>query len=254
MRSRGVLVLSAIVVPCILGHLAPVYAQLPSALSASDVAVACAPSLTVTPERAPVRSLRIVGAQDTVPRALFGMRDLVVISGGTQQGLQLDQQYAIRRAFVFGRPLKGQVQTIHTTGRLRVVAVNDMTAIAQIEHVCDGVIAGDYLEPFVAPTPPSASPESASGNLDFSSLGRVLFGDEERRIAGPGDFMMLDGGGATLAPGARVAVYRDLQTTGVPLTAIGEGVIVSITNGAPVMRVTTARDAVRGGDYVVPHK
>ena len=46
---------------------------------------------------------------------------------------------------------KGDLQTIHTTGWLRIVAVNDTTAIAQIEHVCDGVIAGDYLEPFVAP-------------------------------------------------------------------------------------------------------
>ena len=214
MRSRGVLVLSAIVV---LGHAASVYAQSAPALSAADVAVACAPSLTVVPERPPVHNLRIVGAQDTVPRTLFGKRDLVVISGGTSEGVQLDQRYAIRRAFVFGRSSKGQLQTIHTTGWLRIVAVNDMTAIAQVEQVCDGVIAGDYLEPFVATAPLSASSGSAPANLDFSSLGRVLFGDEERRIAAPGDFMMLERGGAAIAPGTRVAVYRDLQTTGVPL-------------------------------------
>lgn len=252
MRSRGVLVLSAIVV---LGHAASLCAQSPAAaLSASQVAAACAPSLAVIPERAPVHTLRIVGAQDPVPRTLFGVRDLVVITGGTRAGLQLDQQYAIRRAYVFGRPSKGQLQTIHTTGWLRIVAVNDMTAIAQIEEVCDGVLAGDYLEPFVAPAPSPASNEGAPGTLDFSSLGRVLFGDQERRIAAPGYFVMLDRGNAPLAPGTRVAVYRDLQTTGVPLAPIGEGVIVSMANGTPVMRVTTARDAVRIGDYVVPHK
>ncbi|MSO46322.1 MAG: hypothetical protein EXQ59_06115 [Acidobacteria bacterium] len=252
MRSRGIFVLSAIVVPCVLGLPASVYAQSPSALSASDMAAVCAPSLTAMPAPAS-HGLRIVGAQDTMPLVLFGPRDLVVISGGAQHGLQLDQQYFIRRAYVFGRPAKGQAQTIHTTGRLRIVAVNDMTAIAQVEQVCDGVTAGDYLEPFVAPAPSSASTESAPGSLDFSSLGRVLFGDEQRWLAAPGDFMMLYGGSASLAPGTRVAVYRDLQTTSVPLTAIGEGVIVS-TNGAPAMRVTTARDAISRGDYVVPHK
>src|SRR5712671_4501106 len=178
MRIRRALVLSAIVVPCMLGHALSVRAQSPSAtLTGSDVALACAPSLTFTPDGAPAHALRIVGAQDTVPRGLFGTRDLVVVSGGSSAGLQLNQQYAIRRTYAFGRPSKGKIQTIHATGSLRIVAVNDTTAIAQLEQVCDGVLAGDYLEPFVAPASPSVSAESAPGDLDFSSVGRVLFGD-----------------------------------------------------------------------------
>jgi len=250
MRSRCVLVLSAIVVPCILGHAASASAQSPIA---SEIELACAPTLTIMPERPPVHPLHVVGGQDTVQRVLFGTRDLVTISGGISAGMQLDQRYAIRRAYTFGHPVKGQLQTIHTTGMLRIVAVNDMTAIAQIEQVCDSVIAGDYLEPYVAPAPILAN-ESAPATLDFSSLGRVLFGDEERRVAAPGDFVMLARGDAPLAPGTRVAVYRDLQTPGVPLVAIGEGVIVSMQNDSPVMRIISARDAVRGGDYVVVHK
>ena len=250
MRSRCVLVLSAIVVPCILGHAASASAQSPVA---SEIELACAPTLTIMPERPPVHALRVVGGQDTVQRVLFGARDLVAISGGSSAGMQLDQRYAIRRAYTFGHPVKGQLQTIHTTGMLRVVAVNDVTAIAQIEQVCDGVIAGDYLEPYVVPAPLLAN-ESAPATLDFSSFGRVLFGDEERRVAAPGDFVMLARGDAPLAPGTRVALYRDLQTPGVPLVAIGEGVIVSMQNDSPVMRIISARDAVRGGDYVVVHK
>ena len=65
---------------------------------------------------------------------------------------------------------------------------------------------------------------------------------------------MLARGDAPLAPGTRVALYRDLQTPGVPLVAIGEGVITSMQNDSPVMRIISARDAVRGGDYVVVHK
>ena len=250
MRSRCALVLSAIVVPCILGHAASASAQSPVA---SEVELACAPTLTIMPERPPVHALRVVGGQDTVQRVLFGTRDLVAISGGSSAGMQLDQRYAIRRAYTFGHPIKGQLQTIHTTGMLRIVAVNDVTAIAQIEQVCDGVIAGDYLEPYVVPAQLLLN-ENPPATLDFSSLGRVLFGEEERRVAAPGDFVMLARGDAPLAPGTRVALYRDLQTPGVPLVAIGEGVIVSMQNDSPVMRIISARDAVRGGDYVVVHK
>lgn len=251
MRSRGVLVLSAIVV---FGQAASLSAQAPSpVLSAADVAVACAPSLTVIPETPVVHPLRIVGAQDTVPRSLFGNSETVVISGGTSAGVQLSQQYAIRRAHTFGRQAKGDLQTIHTTGWLRVVAVNDTTAIAQIENICDGVIAGDYLEPFVAPVPATGGEINTTADLDFSSLGRVLFGDEERRIASPGDFMILMQGNTPLVSGARVAVYRDLRTPGIPLAAIGEGVI--LMNGVtPLLHVTSGRDAIESGDYIVPHK
>jgi hypothetical protein len=254
-RSRGVLVLTALVVPCLLARPSSVHAQSPSAaLSVDEKALACAPSLTVVPDKAPVHALRILGAQDLVARSLLGPRDLVVVNAGLGAGLQLNQQYVIRRAHEFGRPRKGQLQTIHTTGWLRIIAVNDMTAIAQIEQVCDGVVAGDYLEPFEATAPLPASSDSTPGALDFSALARVVFGDEERRMAAPGDFMMIDRASAPLAPGTRVAVYRDLMTTGVPLVAIAEGVIVSMPNGSPVMRIITARDAVRSGDYVVPRR
>jgi hypothetical protein len=254
MRSRSVLISAAIVVPCILGQSTSVMAQSAPVLSASEVAVACSPSLTLVPERPPVHDLRVVGAQDTVPRSLFGMRDTVIVSGGTNGGVELNQQYAIRRAYTFGHAGKGQLQTIHTTGWLRIVAVNDATSVALVEQVCDGVIAGDYLEPFVAPAPATGGAINTTADLDFSSLGRVLFGDEERRLAGPGDFVLLDSAAAGIAPGTRVAVYRDLKTAGVPLVAVAEGVIVTVNNGTPLMRVTTTRDAVRSGDYVVPHK
>lgn len=250
MRSRRVLILSAIVALVSAGG---VYAQsAPRMLPASAMGLACSPFLALTP--APVEALRIVGSQDTAPRTLFGPRELVVISGGTEAGVQLGQEYFIRRMFRFGAPSSSPAQMVHTTGWLRVVAVNDATAIAQLDATCDGVRAGDYLEPFAAPIEPAASPTAGgSTTLDFTSLARVMYGDDERRIGGTGDFMLLEYGTAVL-PGARVAVYRDLRKPGLPMTAVGEGVIVSVTNGSPLMRITAARDAVMSGDYIVPQK
>jgi hypothetical protein len=253
MGRRGALIVSAIVV---LAHAGVVGAQSASTtLAGPDIAVGCAPSVVVVPEREPVHTLRVIGAQDTTPRSLFGVRDLVVISAGTREKVQLDQQYYVRRAFAFGHALRGHLGTIHTTGWLRIVAVNDTTAIARVEQSCDGIIAGDYLEPFVTPAAPAEvrQSEGTSATLDFSLLGRVVFGDEQRRIAGSGDFMMVDQGNAHLVSGSRVAIYRDLRMAGIPLTAIGEGVIVS-SGDTQLLRVTTQRDAIQGGDYVVPHK
>jgi hypothetical protein len=250
MRGRDAFILSAIVV---FGSAGPVRAQSAGApLSAADVAAACAPAQLVTP---PTATLRVVGAQDTTPRALFGPQDLVIVNGGTKAGLQVGQDYFIRREYFFGhRPAKDAPRTIVTAGWLRIVSLNDTTAIARIEVICDGVLAGDYLEPFAAPAAVSGEPVGTFSTLDFSSLARVMFGKDERRIAGTGEFMLLSPGNAMLNVGSHVAIYRDLRTTDVPLTAIAEGVIVSVSNGAPLMRIVTTRDAVQGGDYVVPHK
>ena len=224
------------------------------ALSASQVAIACGPSPALV--AAPSGGMRILGAQDTLPRALFGPRDLVVVSGGTRAGVQLGQQYFTREAFAFGRYASTRQRSVHTTGWLRIVAVNDTTAIGLVDVACDGVLTGDYLEPFVAPAATADNQRAdTSGDLDFSSLGRVIFGNQERRIGATGDFMLIDRGSAQgVAPGARFAVYRGLRTSGLPLVAIGEGVIVSTANTTSLMRITTTRDAIERGDYVVPRK
>ena len=77
----------------------------------------------------PAEALRIIGSQDAMPRSLFGDRDLLVISGGTSAGVQLGQQFFIRRTMTFGgNKISRGAKTL---GWLRVVAVNESTAIGQ---------------------------------------------------------------------------------------------------------------------------
>jgi hypothetical protein len=225
-----------------------------AAMSGAEIAAACAPSEGVAP--APAEGLRILGAQDTWPRTLYGLTDLVVLDGGSQSGVQLNQEYFIRRPFAFGwRGRQGtRSQSIHTAGWLKVVAVNETTSIGQIQSVCDGIVAGDFLEPFAAPATFADGEPGTPATLDFSALGQVKFGDEERRLGATGDFMLIDSNMTPLTPGVRVAIYRDLDVARLPLAAVGEGVIVAVTNGTPVMRITSARDAIQTGDYVVRHK
>jgi hypothetical protein len=224
------------------------------ALTPIETAVACAAPLTT--DRSPLNAPRIIGGQDTTSRALFGPRDLLVIGGGTRAGVQLGQQFFVRRANHFGAPSDRRWQGIRTLGWIRVVAVNDSTAIAMIDHVCDAIAQWDYLEPFTAPVVPvDVDRDVATGDPDFTAIGRVMAGIEDRQTAGAGDFVLIDrGSDHGVKPGARYAVYRDIGSAGMPLAAIGEAVVLTAGKTMALTRITRARDAVLSGDYVAPRR
>jgi hypothetical protein len=246
-RSR--LVLAAMFVIC---AARAAYAQTGDTLSPLEMAVACAP--TPSYDNAPAHTLGIIGSQDTVARSLFGNRDLLVIGGGTSAGVQLGQQFFVRRTIHFGASQRGH--STKTLGWVRVVALDESTAIATVDHVCGGMVVGDYLEPFVSPVlPANVARDETLGQPDFTTLGHIVAGDEDRTSVGAGDFVLIDWGTEQgLTPGARFAIYRDVGVRGLPLASVGEGVVISISNGMALTRITRSRDAVFSGDYVALRK
>jgi hypothetical protein len=216
------------------------------------IAVACAPPPSL--DGPPPHALRVIGSQDTSPRSLFGDRDLLVISGGTSSGVQLGQEFFIRRIMTFGGSRMSH--GAKTLGWIRVVAVNEGTAIGLVDHVCGGIIVDDYLEPFVAPELSVLDGrEETPGQPDFTMLGHIVAGNEDRVTAGAGDFVLIDWGrDQGLAAGTRFAIYRDVGVRGLPLASIGEGVVISAGSTMALTRVTRARDAIYSGDYVAVRK
>jgi len=225
-----------------------------TALSPVQLAIACAPPPTFAGQ--PAHARHIVGSQDTAPRSVFGGHDLVVLDGGTREGLQLGQSFFIRRANRFGMTGPGRGRGARTLGWLHLVAVNDTTAIAQVDHTCGAVIAGDYLEPFIAPAMPAGlDAADSTGEPDFADMGRIVNGSEDRRTFGDGDFALIDRGSEKgVAPGQRFAIYRDLRVGGLPLASVGEAVVISTGPSVAVARITRIRDAVIEGDYIAPRK
>ena len=229
-------------------------------LTPLQVSLGCA----LPPATSTIRTnvLHVIGAQDTIPRSLFSERDLLIIDGGAARGVEVGQRYFIRRA-ISSSVYSGDAKAIVTAGWLRIVAANQGTAIASVDRACRAIEAGDYLEAFVEPVVPAgAMVIDRKGDPDFGSLGRVLFGDDERYAGGTGEYMVIDrGADQGLAPGARFAIYREVQdwmrdagspAAQLPLSSIGEGVVVSTAQTMAVIRILAARDAVQRGDYVVP--
>jgi hypothetical protein len=233
----------------------PVSAQAGEVYLPIRTAAACAPvPAAIVPGDAP----RVAGVQDTVPRKLFGPRDLLILDGGAGQGLQLDQRFFIRRLPTAsirhgeGRDVRGA----STVGWVRIVAVTSATAIGLVEYACDGIVPGDVLMPYAEPQlPPGVADTDARGELDFAAAGRVLFGDNERVTGADGDFLVTDlGADDGMRPGVRLAIYRDVGVEGVPLSAVGEAIVVSVEDATSLIRLTRLRDVVAAGDLLVPRR
>ncbi len=235
----------------------------PGALSPLQISVACAPPPELAAPHAD--AIRVAGAQDTVARSLFDERDLLILDGGTDRGLALGQEYFLRRPAGYAPALSPGAHGVQTAGWIRVVAVNQATAIGMVEHACGAILQRDYLEPFSVPTVPDVSPgPAAPDGLDFSAPARVLFSADDRPVAGVAEFMLIDHGTKQgVSAGTRFAIYRDLRsyslmpldmTDKLPLASIADAVVVSAGADSALIRIGNARDAVHGGDMAVPRK
>jgi hypothetical protein len=211
--------------------------------------VACTDLPTTT---TPVAALRIIAAQAGDDHSVYAPGEIVVINGGTPQGLLPGQRYFTRRLQLGIDGLEPSVTSpgaLRTTGWLTVVAVDERFALARVEYACDNVERDDYLAPFVEPVLPEAA--AAGGPPNFSDMGRVLFGSDRRQTFGAGDLANIDRGTAQgIGLGTRVSFYRD-RMDGTPLVEMGEGVVIETSTETSKVVLVRARDAVWRGDYVV---
>ncbi len=266
-RQLSVAVLLAAGVGTALAQRAP--APTPVNLPPEVVSLACAPSLTF---EAPPVPIRVTGGQDSDIRRNFAAGDLITINAGTDNGIDVGQEYYTRRAVPLEkRPIgRDNPATIRTSGWVRIYAVDRQMSLATIAHACDAIELDDYLEPFALPALPVLSddrPEAQRGNY-----GRVVVGNDNRTAFGRGDYFIVDRGsdhGVTV--GAEFVVYRDhqrrerllLERTGELrnnerprnfLFELGEAVAVDVRPDRSTLLITLSRDGFIVGDWVALRK
>jgi hypothetical protein len=223
-------------------------AQEPTRLTPEVLELACAPRLV---HDAPPTPLRITGNQESFPRTSFAPGDLVTINAGSDNGIEVGQEFYTRRAVPIGHePIsRANPATIRTSGWIRVYAVDDEMSLATITFACDALNLDDYLEPFVLPVVPviaADKPKPQRGNY-----GHVLVGVDNRSTFGRGDYFLVDRGsdhGVTV--GSHFVIYRDKLEAGNFLFELGEAVAVDVTPETSTLRATLSRDAFSAGDYV----
>lgn len=238
-------------------------------LQADVIALACAPALAF--ER-PLASLLITGGQDAATRHGFRPGDLITINGGSDNGIEVGQEYYVRRVQApRGTGIsRATPASIRTAGWVRVYAVDKTMSLVTVSHACDTIDIGDYLEPFSVPQPHAPDPNPAKPQKD--NYGHILMGADRRTMFAKNDFMTVDRGsdhGVTL--GARFMVYRDKRrmetkrlsavkelpdaiVTPEFLFEIGEAVVVDVRADVATVQVLSARSALLSGDYVALRK
>ena len=104
-------------------------AATPANLPADVLGLACAPRAAMEIPNTP---LRVTGGQDAGVRHTHAPGDLVTINAGTQNGIEVGQEYYTRRVLIADReeitPLTPA--TVMTTGWIRVWAVDDRLSLA----------------------------------------------------------------------------------------------------------------------------
>jgi hypothetical protein len=199
----------------------------------------------------PASPLHVVAAQAGTDKTNYATGEIVVLNGGTPQGLGVGQRYFVRHlqlGLTAEPPSATALAPIRTAGWLTVIAADERFALARIDFACDAIEAGDYLDPFLEPELPANVPPDGAPN--FNDMGRVLFGPDRRTTFGAGDIANIDRGKAHgIGVGTRVAFYRDRQN-GTPLVEMGAGIVVEIAEQTAKVVLVRANEQVERGDYV----
>lgn len=224
-------------------------AQTASHLPPDVLALACAPRAGNAPQTA----LRVTGGQDVLVRRNYAPGDLITINAGMKNGLQVGEEFYTRRVLT-ARDTPGAAPGILvTSGWIRVYAIDDDMSLATITHACDTVEVGDFLDPFVLPTPPVVTVDRRKPERD--NYGRVTVGLDRRIAFAKGDFFVLDRGRAQgVTPGAHFVLYRNKQADGNFLYDLGEAIAVDVRNDTSTLQVTVSREAILTGDLVAIRK
>ena len=227
-------------------------APVPTNLPAEILSLACAPALAY---EAPLTPLRITGSQESFVRRSFAPGDLVVVNAGTDNGIDVGQEYFSRRAVpVDRRPVgRDNPATIQTSGWIRIYAVDREMSLATVTFGCDSVELNDYLKPFVLPDVPEISTIRPAAQRD--NYGHVLTGNDNRTTFGRRDYFIVDrGSNRGMTVGAQFVVYRDKLQPDTFLFELGEAVAVEVRPDTSTLQVTVSQDAFISGDYVALRK
>lgn len=203
----------------------------------------------------PVPTVRISGVNYVQPHLFLKGGDQAVVPRQPEDGLAVGQRYLVRRLPAGQRaelPKEGGYVSIRTLGWVTVTALDDVNAIAHVDHACDAIEPQDYLTPYVEPALPT--PDAMLPAPDFTERVQILPGLEGREMFADGDsFSIARGTEHGITIGARFAIYRD-RKDGRPLVYIGEAIVTDPAATSAKMIVLKTTDVVDIRDIAVPRR
>ena len=134
---------------------------------------------------------RLISGEQSNSKLIFGVRDYVFISKGSNQGVRVGDRYLVFRPesdpnevqwFKWQHQLWKAMGTFYRdTGQLKVVHVDPNVSTAQVIFSCDYLQRGDFVRPFQPrPSPPYKTDAKFERFAPVSgkSVGMLVFGKE----------------------------------------------------------------------------
>ncbi len=196
----------------------------------------------------------------------LGLGDIVYLDGGRAEGLSAGELLtAVRPREKLRHPLSRDVlgRVYAYLGRIRVLSVQDETAIAEIVQLCTPIPLNTslkYFEPEPVPlrriTPirpvnyPADNSELVDAAVIIGSVDNMITGSELITL-GAGYLVLIDRGAAQdAAPGDIFTIYRRTRE-GYPPTVLGELAVLSTFEDTSLARILRSRYAIYVGDPMV---
>jgi len=199
------------------------------------------------------------GKADTRKYGL-GMGDIVYLDGGRADGLSagllLTAVYPERKII---HPVSDELvgRYYRYMGRVRVLSVQEDTAIGEIVALCDPIPVGTALQAFEPEPVPlrritPLRPVNFPAAVEELDAGPTIIASRDRLVAlGTGHLIFIDHGMAQdVAPGDIYTIYRRARE-GFPPIVLGELGVLSVYENSSLARILRTRYTVFVGDALV---
>jgi hypothetical protein len=186
--------------------------------------------------------------------------DIVYLSGGSMQGLSPGMLFAVvgpEQPVI--HPATGKVfGTFYPYhGRVRVLSVQETTAIGEIVLSCDAIQLGDRLRPFEPePVPLGRLTAQRPVNLPVSEAklanAPVILFSQNIISLGQDHVVFIDrGADQNVTPGDTFTIYR-LSSRGMPPLVMGELAVLTVQKHASLVKIIQSRYPIFLGDRLDP--
>jgi hypothetical protein len=185
--------------------------------------------------------------------------DIVYLNGGRARGMTPGTVFTVvepERPVV--HPVTRHVagRFYHYVGRIRVLSVQEDTAIGEIVHSCDPILVGQQLQAF-EPEPVPLGRPSALRPLNYPSTEEelrgspvILFSQDNLVSLAVDNLVYIDrGADQEVTPGDMYTIYR-LNHDGLPPVVIGELAVLAVHKTSSVAKIIESRYAVFVGDLL----
>lgn len=195
------------------------------------------------------------GTVDTV-KLVLSTGDIVYLDGGAAAGLSAGLLYSVvTPKEKVEHPDTGKTvgRFYKYSGRVRLLSVQEETAIAEIVHGCDPILVGALLQPFEhEPIPLARRPRMRGFNdpvsKDLAAAPTIIRSLAKLVSIGQDHVVFIDRGSEDdVVPGDIYTIYR-LNDPGLPPVVIGELGILSVEARTATAKVLESRYSIHLGD------